>query len=74
MAAETNQVGAAVATLEAAGISTFLIETDTWTVYVVGLKRLLNYLGVCELLESNEAIYKNWHLIEGLPAISNLGG
>jgi hypothetical protein len=72
--ADINPVGVAVATLEAAGISTFLIEADTWTVYLEGLKTLLNYLGVNDPTEGNQAIYKNWHLIEGVPVISNLGG
>ncbi|PKM77994.1 MAG: hypothetical protein CVU90_04575 [Firmicutes bacterium HGW-Firmicutes-15] len=68
MGVKNNVVGAAVATLEAAGINTFFIETDTRTVYVIGLERLLSYLGRTGSMEKNEeAVYNNWHLIEGLP-------
>lgn len=68
MVAVNNVMGAAVATLEAAGINTFFIEADTRTVYLVGLERLLSYLGQTgSIKKSNEVTYESWHLIEGLP-------
>jgi hypothetical protein len=63
-----DYVGVAVATLEAAGINTFFIETASRTVYMLGLMRLIHYLGLpASEVVGDEVRYKNWHLIEGLP-------
>lgn len=67
MMIKNNYVGEAVAALEAAGINTFLIEADTRTVYVIGLKKLLSYLGLMSIESEQRVIYENWYLIEGLP-------
>ncbi|MEA1961682.1 MAG: hypothetical protein U9N81_10515 [Bacillota bacterium] len=73
MAVNGMYVGAAVAALEAAGITTFFIEADTRRVYLIGLQKLLEYLGVNNLTgQSDEVVYHNWCLIEGIPSEKNI--